>query len=100
LPARATQFRVDYLKPSGAIGFYHADWVVVQRSPSGEQCWIVETKGPVWEGTAAKDDAIRTWCARGTQGIGRRWDYRRVDQPVFRTLKPNRFQDLVAACVP
>ena len=23
-----TQFRVDYLKPSGAIGFYHPDWVV------------------------------------------------------------------------
>ncbi len=27
-----TQFRVDYLKPSGAIGFYHPDWVVVQKT--------------------------------------------------------------------
>jgi type III restriction enzyme len=27
-----TQFRVDYLKPSGAIGFYHPDWVVVQTT--------------------------------------------------------------------
>lgn len=27
-----TQFCVDYLKPSGAIGFYHPDWVVVQKT--------------------------------------------------------------------
>ncbi|MBC7238844.1 MAG: hypothetical protein H5T71_01935, partial [Chloroflexi bacterium] len=38
-----TQFRVDYLKPSGAIGFYHPDWVVVQRSAAGEVNWIIET---------------------------------------------------------
>ena len=47
-----TQFRVDYLKPSGAIGFYHPDWVVVQKTKSGEANWIVETKGRVWESTA------------------------------------------------
>ena len=28
-----TQFRIDYIKPSGAIGFYHPDWVVVQKTP-------------------------------------------------------------------
>ena len=26
-----SSFRIDYLKPSGAIGFYYPDWVVVQR---------------------------------------------------------------------
>jgi type III restriction enzyme len=31
-----TQFRVDYIKPSGAIGFYHPDWVAVQRSGNGQ----------------------------------------------------------------
>lgn len=40
-----TQFRVDYLKPSGAIGFYHPDWVVVQSVGEGEVNWIIETKG-------------------------------------------------------
>jgi type III restriction enzyme len=30
-----TQFRVDYLKSSGAIGFYHPDWVVVQKTTTG-----------------------------------------------------------------
>jgi hypothetical protein len=47
-----TQFRVDYLKPSGAIGFYHPDWVLVQKTPAGAVNWIIETKGRVWEGTA------------------------------------------------
>src|SRR5439155_6047877 len=35
-----TQFRVDYLKPSGAIGFYHPDWVVVQKTKGGDMNWI------------------------------------------------------------
>jgi hypothetical protein len=59
-----TQFRVDYLKPSGAIGFYQPDWVVVQKTKAGEVNWIIETKGRVWEGTAAKVEAIREWCER------------------------------------
>jgi type III restriction enzyme len=57
-----TQFRVDYLKPSGAIGFYHPDWVAVQETSAGEVNWIIETKGRVWEGTTAKDDALHAWC--------------------------------------
>ena len=53
-----SQFRVDYLKPSGAIGFYHPDWVVVQKTPQGEVSWIIETKGRVWEGTEANTAEI------------------------------------------
>jgi len=55
---------VDYLKPRGAIGFYHPDWVVVQKMKAGEVNWIIETKGRVWEGTTAKDEAMRDWCER------------------------------------
>ena len=65
-----TQFRVDYLKPSGAIGFYHPDWVVVQKTNDGEVNWIIETKGRVWEGTEAKDDAMKTWCERVEKATG------------------------------
>ena len=75
-----TQFRVDYLKPSGAIGFYHPDWVVVQRTGEDEVNWIIETKGRVWEGTTAKDDAIRDWCDRISDSTGRAWQYVRVNQ--------------------
>ncbi|HWQ39370.1 MAG TPA: DEAD/DEAH box helicase family protein [Burkholderiales bacterium] len=78
-----TQFRVDYLKPSGAIGFYHPDWVVVQKSKAGEVNWIIETKGRVWEGTAAKDEALKTWCERVSAATGAVWRYVRINQTDF-----------------
>ena len=92
-----TQFRVDYLKPSGARGFYHPDWVAVQSTPSGEVNWIIETKGRKWEGTTAKDEAIEHWCARISTATGAAWSYVRVDQIRFDSLKPVSLAQLTAA---
>ncbi|MBL0058524.1 MAG: DEAD/DEAH box helicase family protein [Elusimicrobia bacterium] len=92
-----TQFRVDYLKASGAIGFYHPDWVVVQKSKTGEVNWIIETKGRVWEGTAAKDEAIGGWCDRISQATGTAWRYVRVDQADFEARKPTTVADLTTS---
>ncbi|MBM3495260.1 MAG: hypothetical protein FJX72_13200 [Armatimonadetes bacterium] len=78
-----TQFRVDYLKPSGAIGFYYPDWVAVQSDPDGEVCWIIETKGRVWESTSAKDAAIQMWCDQASGLVGSRWRFVRVNQAEF-----------------
>jgi type III restriction enzyme len=89
-----TLFRVEYLKPSGAIGFYHPDWVIVQRSEDGEVNWIVETKGRVWESTAAKDDAIHEWCDRITEETGDKWQYLRVNQTTFESRKPTALSHL------
>ncbi|MHB2026495.1 MAG: DEAD/DEAH box helicase family protein [Elusimicrobiota bacterium] len=95
-----TQFRIDYLKPSGAIGFYHPDWVVVQKVKSGEANWVIETKGRVWEGTAAKDEAMREWCERIKENTGSAWAYRRVDQRDFdeamkRAPKPRKLAEII-----
>jgi type III restriction enzyme len=90
-----TQFRVDYLKPSGAIGFYHPDWVVVQRVGEEEINWIIEPKGRVWEGTTAKDEAIRDWCARISDSTGRIWRYVRVNQREFDRARPSIMADLI-----
>ncbi len=79
---------MDYLKPSGAIGFYHPDWAAVQKIGEGETNWIIETKGRVWEGTAAKDEAIQDWCLRITEATGSLWRYARIDQSVFDRHKP------------
>ena len=89
-----TRFRVDYLKPSGAIGFYHPDWVVVQKTKAGEVNWIIETKGRVWEGTGAKDEAIRDWCERIAEATGTAWRYVRVNQVEFDSRKPTAIADL------
>lgn len=90
-----TQFRVDYIKTSGAIGFYHPDWVVVQRARNSEVSWIIETKGRVWEGTSAKDDAIQTWCERVTAATGAVWKYTRVNQSDFDRQKPRTLAELL-----
>jgi type III restriction enzyme len=90
-----TQFRVDYLKPSGAIGFYHTDWVVVQRVGAAEVNCIIKTKGRVWEGTTAKDEAIRDWCERIGDSTGRIWRYVRVNQTVFDAAHPSKMVDLI-----
>lgn len=90
-----TPFRVDYLKPSGAIGFYHPDWVVVQRTAEGEVHWIIETKGRVWEGTEAKDTAIRDWCQRITEQTGQRWEFARVNQGAFQASKLQTLAEVV-----
>ena len=91
-----TQFRVDYLKPSGAVGFYHPDWVAVQRTPAGEVNWIIETKGRVWEGTTAKDEAITDWCARVSEATRAVWRYIRINQIDFDAWKPALLGDLVS----
>lgn len=90
-----TQFRVDYLKPSGAIGFYYPDWVVVQKSQEGEMNWIIETKGRPWEGTEAKDAAITDWCGRISEQTGQRWMYVRVNQSTFDTKKPKSLAEAI-----
>jgi type III restriction enzyme len=92
-----TQFRVDYLKPSGAIGFYHPDWVVVQKTKAVEINWIIETKGRVWEGTTAKDEAIREWCERISEATGADWRYMRVNQTEFDSSGANVLGNLVKA---
>ncbi len=94
-----TQFRVDYLKPSGAIGFYHPDWVVVQKTKAGEVNWIIETKGRVWEGTAAKDEAIEDWCDRVSAATGVVWRYVRINQVDFDGRKLINLEQLVNTSV-
>jgi type III restriction enzyme len=92
-----TQFRVDYLKPSGAIGFYHPDWVAVQKTKAGEVNWIIETKGRVWEGTTAKDDALNTWCERVSAVTGAVWRFKRINQVDFDGLKLANLAELLDA---
>ena len=91
-----TQFRIDYLKPSGAIGFYHPDWVVVQKAADGEVNWIIETKGRVWEGTEIKDAAMKNWCDRVSAATQTTWRYVRVNQAHFHVHHDTTLQDVIA----
>ncbi len=88
-------FRVDYLKPNGAIGFYHPDWVAVQKTPAGEVNWIIETKGRVWEGTKEKDQAIENWCEQITNKTDKAWQYRRIQQTAFDKSQAKTLEELI-----
>ena len=88
-------FFLPYVKPSGAIGRYFPDWVVVQTAGGDEVNWIVETKGRVWEGTDRKDAAVQYWCDQVSAATGDRWRYVRVDQPLFKPAGLVSFAGLV-----
>lgn len=91
-----TLFRVDYLKGSGAIGFYHPDWVAVQKTSVSDVNWIIETKGRVWEGTLEKDAAMEDWCSKVSDQTKTSWRYVRVNQAIFGDGKKfSDFQNLI-----
>jgi type III restriction enzyme len=91
----ASVFRVDYLKPSGAIGFYHPDWVVVQNTSEGEVNWIIETKGRVWPGTSEKYASIESWCERISQRTDAKWKFAPINQAEFEWRKPRTLGEAV-----
>lgn len=86
----AHRFRLDYLKVSGARGWYEPDWVVVEQTARGATHWIVETKGREWENTAEKDAAIGLWCREVSEQTGQPWRYVRVNQEAFERRGPWR----------
>jgi type III restriction enzyme len=55
----------------------------------------METKGRVWEGTAAKDEAIETWCERVSAVTGVSWRYARINQTEFDPAAASGLGDLV-----
>lgn len=88
---------MDYLKPTGAIGFYYPDWVAVQKTDGIEVNWIIETKGRVFdpEQVKAKDAAILDRCQRISAETGSTWDYIRINQSTFYGNPCESFADLI-----
>ena len=68
---------------------------VLGHLAEGDTSWIIETKGRVWEGTEAKDAAIRDWCQRITEQTGRRWEFARVNQATFQASNPKTLAEAV-----
>jgi len=95
--ASATRFKVDYLKTSGAIGFYHPDFVAVQQTPEGEVNWIIETKGREYENIQHKDESIEDWCQKISTQTGQAWRYLKVPQVAFDRQKWGTFGQLAEA---
>ena len=95
----SASFRVDYVKESGTIGFYHPDWVAVQKTENGEVNWIIETKDRVWENTERKDVAMREWCRQVTSETNNSWQFIRVNQADFESGDFKTLKQLVVKIV-
>ena len=70
--------------------------MVVQKVESSEVNWIIETKGRVWEGIEAKDEALKTWCEQISAVTGTALRYVRINQTNFDPQVARRLQDLIA----
>ena len=92
--ASATRFKVDYLKTTGAIGFYHPDFVAVQKTHDGAINWIIETKGREYENIQHKDESIEDWCQKISAQTDQTWRYLKVPQIIFDTRKWENFGEL------
>ena len=68
---------------------------MVQRKDDQNINWIIETKGRVWEGTKAKDEAIQDWCKRVSEAVNENWKYVRVNQKDFDSSQANSLQKLL-----
>ncbi len=93
--ALADKFPIDYLSSRGAIRLYYPDFIAVQKINSKTIFWIIETKGREYEDTNSKDEAIKRWCSDIKRQTKREWNYLRVNQSTFNSLKCKEFNQLV-----
>lgn len=89
------KFRVEFIKPSGALGLYHPDFVAVQQANGSETNWIIETKGRAWEDVLAKDAAIGHWCDQVSKATPTPWRFLRVNQTAFDQTDCSSFSELI-----
>lgn len=68
----------------------------MQETDGKEVNWIIETKGRIWEGTRAKDDAMSSWCRRVSSETGGQWRYIRINQKDVDLSKAVSLGNLVA----
>jgi type III restriction enzyme len=74
--------------------------VAVQKAAKEEINWILETKGRIWEGTEAKEEAIKQWCERITEQTGKLWKFFRINQVGFESKEPKTLMEIVKGSEP
>jgi type III restriction enzyme len=90
-----TEFHVQYVKSSGALGSYYPDFVVVQDG-APEANWIVETKGHEDAEVPAKDAQMTRWCEDVSNATGATWRYLKVPYRLFYDVRPQSLSELVS----
>ncbi len=95
-----TKFSITYLNKKGSQGLYYPDFLAEQKTAEGKCInWIVETKGFEDENVQYKDEETKHWCEMSTQHTGNEWQYLKVPDKFFKSLKiiPKSMQEFVDA---
>ena len=78
-----SRFSLEYIGTSGALRFYHPDFVA---RLDDDTCLVIETKGMEDPDVALKDKRARRWARDATRLAGREWSYEKVPQKLFDTF--------------
>lgn len=73
-----TKFSIEYLNHKGAISSYYPDFIAAQKINSGENMWLVETKGWEQADVPLKDARAIEWCRDASRLTGTTWKYLKV----------------------
>jgi type III restriction enzyme len=86
-------FTITYTDSVANLRYYQPDFVAVTDDGIHH---LIETKGREDTDVPHKDGAARLWCENATLLTGVAWDYMKVPQKEFESLRPDEFGDLIA----
>ena len=86
-------FAIDYTDNASNLRYYEPDFVACLTDGT---YWLLETKGREDIDVAHKDRAAQIWCENATLLTEQSWNYLKVPQTDFESLRPDEFIDLLA----
>ncbi|MEA1905243.1 MAG: hypothetical protein U9M97_05160, partial [Candidatus Hadarchaeota archaeon] len=90
--------RIPYYDKDGILRHYLPDFIVKTE----EGYYLIETKGAGFEemaSVALKDKSARKWCENVSDLTGESWEYVKILQPDFESLKYLSFSDLIRSII-
>ncbi len=90
-------FCIQYTDTLANIRNYFPDFISLHTDGSR---WIIETKGREDIEVKLKDNAAINWCRTATELTGEQWNYIKVLQKDFESMRVDNFEELLAGINP
>jgi len=90
-------FSIQYTDTLANIRNYFPDFIAV--TDDGTK-WVIETKGREDIDVRLKDNAAISWCENASELTEDTWQYIKVPQKEFEALRPDGFDEMIAAINP
>jgi len=87
-------FCIQYTDKLANIRHYYPDFVVKLND---NRHWLIETKGREDIEVKLKDEAAKNWCENATLLTSISWNYLKILQKDFESLRPSNFEEMKTA---